>query len=51
MSSQQIEKKITELECWLEHNHNNPNRVTVTEDLRKLKDELKNHKADAPGTN
>lgn len=51
MTLQLIKEKIRELEGWLEHNHDHPNRVTVTEDLRKLKDELLKTTADAPGAN
>lgn len=49
MTPTQIENKIRELEYWLEHNHAHPDRSTVSEDLRKLKEQLINMEADAPG--
>lgn len=36
----QIQNKITDLEFWLKHNPNHPNRVTIASDLRYLKSEL-----------
>lgn len=38
-----VDQKIIELEEWLKHNHDNPFRVEVEKDLRKLK-EQKNKK-------
>lgn len=40
MSPQQLQNKINELEYWLEHNHDHPNRTTIETDLRKLKEQL-----------
>lgn len=38
MTPQQIDNKIKELEYWLEHNHNHPNRINIETDLRKLRE-------------
>jgi len=40
MTPQQIKNKIRELEYWLEHNHNHPNRTLIETDLRKLRENL-----------
>lgn len=40
MTPKQIENKILELEYWLEHNQNHPDRITIESDLRKLREQL-----------
>ena len=35
-----LSQRITELEEWLKHNHENPLRTCVESDLRNLKDQL-----------
>lgn len=37
MTQQQIENRIADLEWWLKHNPNHPDRVTLEGDVRKLK--------------
>lgn len=51
MTPTQKENKIKELEYWLEHNHNHPNRTTIEGDLRKLREELLKDETDAPRGN
>ena len=51
MTPKQIENKIRELEYWLEHNHNHPNRTTIEGDLRKIREELLKNETDASGGN
>ena len=36
-----ISQRITELEEWLKHNHDNPLRTCVESDLRNLKEQQK----------
>lgn len=42
-----LNPKIKELETWLEDNHAHPDRATVSEDLRKLKENQKQTEANA----
>ena len=37
-----LSQRITELEEWLKHNHDNPLRTCVEADLRNLKKKKKN---------
>ena len=37
-----LSQRITELEEWLKHNHDNPLRTCVETDLRNLKEQQKN---------
>ena len=40
MTTPQLQNKIKELEFWLEHNQNHPDRITIETDLRNLRLEL-----------
>lgn len=50
MTPEQKETKIRELELWLGSNPSHPDRATVSEDLRKLKEQPIKSDAHAPGS-